>query len=147
LFKETYGRELIGKDLGQFHGDFSAKELNEEKTYARRSIFLGKKSYIDELVDGETKDENGNLKVEYHIRMKGIPSATIIHYCEQNNITPYQLYERLYNGEQIQFDLCATKCRFQKKAFAYQTLNEFNRRVQFPKYFFLSHFFPHFIFA
>ena len=64
-FKEKYGRELIGKKLGQFHTDFDfecsyhivdGKLLrvgnsieSKGEIHACQSIFLGKKSYIDRL--------------------------------------------------------------------------------------------------
>ena len=44
----------------------------------------------------------------YHFpkeRMKGISSKSILYYCKENNLTPYQVYEKLYEGEKITFDL------------------------------------------
>ena len=62
LYHERYERELIGKGMGQFHGDFDSKFLIEKDIYACESIFLGKKCYIDKLTDGKTKDVQGNLR-------------------------------------------------------------------------------------
>jgi hypothetical protein len=65
-FYEKYGRELIGKNMGQFHSDFKSDILQGE-IKASRSIFLGKKCYIDELKgDGDA--------IDYHMRMKGVSS-------------------------------------------------------------------------
>jgi hypothetical protein len=47
LFKSKYNRELIGEEQGMFHSDFSSEK--GEVAFASRSIFLGKKFYIDEL--------------------------------------------------------------------------------------------------
>ena len=98
-YKKINNKELIGKNMGQFHTDFDSDILKGE-ILAKRSIFLGKKCYIDELVGSESGD-----LVDYHIRLKGIPNASILDYCENNNITPYDLYEKLYNKEVITFDL------------------------------------------
>ena len=68
-FKIKYGRELIGTQLGQFHSDFDAIAPNSTNVRARESYFVGKKCYIDELID-----DQGN--VGHHIRMKGIPKAS-----------------------------------------------------------------------
>lgn len=100
LFKETYSRELIGKKLGQFHSDFDLKGCENVK--ANRSIFLGKKCYIDELtgINSEGKEEIG-----YHVRMKGVPLTTIKYTANKLNIGLYELYEKLYQGDKINFDL------------------------------------------
>ena len=100
LFKNKYNRDLIGKDLGQFHSDFDLK--GAKNIIATDSIFLGKKSYIDKLV-GE--DDDGNKVEGYHFRMKGIPSKVIEYYCEKNNIGLFDLYKKLYNKDKIEFDL------------------------------------------
>jgi hypothetical protein len=75
LFEKKYGRELIHKanpddgDLGQFHADF-----DKEGNYAVKSIFLGKKAYIDVL-------DTGNE----HYRLKGIPKESIQAKAEERN--------------------------------------------------------------
>ena len=48
-FKEKYGRELIGKNLGQFHTDFDLDGAETDDIYAVLSVFLGKKCYYDKL--------------------------------------------------------------------------------------------------
>jgi hypothetical protein len=75
-FRVKYGRELIGKNLGQFHCDFVS--LDGSESVAKRSVFCGKKIYLDELVDE-------NEKVTYQSRMKGIKNDDI-------GITANQLY-------------------------------------------------------
>jgi hypothetical protein len=101
-FSAKYGRKLIGKGLGQFHSDFDLKGCKD--VYASKSIFLGKKCYIDELkgIDEKTGEE----KTGFHIRMKGIPNKCIYHTCNKlGYTTPYELYQDLYNGKKITFDL------------------------------------------
>ena len=71
--------------------------------YANRSIFLGKKCYIDELYG--TDEKTGEQKIDYHIRMKGVPNSTIKHTAKNLNINVFQLYEKLYQGDKIMFDL------------------------------------------
>lgn len=130
LFKTKYNKELIGNDLGQFHSDFSLKGATKDIT-ATDSIFLGKKSYIDCL---EGYDDDGNKVNGYHIRMKGISNDSIMHYCKNNEITPFELYKKLYDGEVINFDLTCggTKVNFKfNKDYTIEDLQSFNRSVSF----------------
>ena len=127
-YEKINGNKLIGKSMGQFHSDFDSNILKGEIT-ADRSIFLGKKCYIDELVGSESPDI-----VDYHIRLKGVPNASILDYCYNNKITPYELYEELYDGKEIKFDMT---CGGKKVNFKFHnnltitTLDEFNRKIKF----------------
>ena len=97
-YKKRYGRELIGKNLGQFHNDFD----EVENGYAYKSIFVGKKMYVDMLKN--EKNENG-----IHYRMKGVNLDCVKLYGEENNCEIYDIYNKLYNGEEITFDLLKAK--------------------------------------
>ena len=111
-FKEKYGRELTGKNLGQFHIDFDLDGAGDnEEIKSIKSVFLGKKCYMDLL---QSKDENGNVIYGEHLRMKGIPEASIKYTCEKLNVTPFELYKKLYDGETIDFDLLCggSRCNF-----------------------------------
>ena len=123
-YRERYHRELIGKDLGQFHNDFDSDILDKETTVSQRSYFIGKKIYIDELTD-----KNGNI--DYHIRMKGISNGSIKAAAEKFGGL-MELYKRLYEGEEICFDLLASgKPSFEiGDAFTIQTRREFFRNIQ-----------------
>ena len=77
LFKEKYGQELIGESMTQFHNDFDGFYGSVGKIYSRKLIALGKKSYLDILVD-----EEGNEG--YHIRLKGIPKQVILNHCKKS---------------------------------------------------------------
>lgn len=68
-------KQLIGKELGQFHTDFKLKGAVTE-VYATKTLILGKKSYIDKL---EAKDKNGNTISGYHVRLKGITEEGLKH--------------------------------------------------------------------
>lgn len=137
-FKKLYNRELIGTEMGQFHSDFNDKfNINGEiikvnNVVSKKLIILGKKSYIDEL---EGTDKEGNKHINYHIRMKGIPGEAIEHYKETNNLkSVYELYERLYNGDEITFDITAggKKCCFEfLNNYSIATKEEFKRKVKF----------------
>ena len=70
LFKAEHGRELIGKNLGQFHSDFATIAKGGKMPVAVKSLFCGKKSYIDML-----QDDQGNIG--FHARMKGVPMESI----------------------------------------------------------------------
>lgn len=97
-YKKRYARELIGKNLGQFHNDFD----EVENGYAYKSIFVGKKMYVDML-----KNDKGEYGIHY--RMKGVNLDCVKLYAEENNIEIYDIYNKLYNGEEITFDLLKAK--------------------------------------
>lgn len=102
-FKEKYNRELIGSDMGQFHIDFDLNGAGKgKKIVAKNSIFLGKKCYIDEL---HSEDDNGNKVMDYHIRMKGIPSQAIKYTAQLRNQSILELYDDLFEGDKVGFDL------------------------------------------
>ena len=43
---------------------------------------------------------------DYHIRGKGVSGDAINHKIFEEGGTPIDLYERLFHGEEITFDLC-----------------------------------------
>ena len=110
-YKKRYGRDLIGKNLGQFHNDFD----EVENGYSYKSIFVGKKMYVDML-------KNDKNKYGIHYRMKGVNLDCVKLYAEElsrvkglNNLSDnleeaiYDIYNKLYNGEEITFDLLKAK--------------------------------------
>ena len=128
-YKSLYNRDLIGKNMGQFHTDFSSKILDKETIYAKRSIFLGKKCYIDELTD-----KKGKI-IDYHIRMKGISEDSIKYhaYLDFKN-DPYLLFEYLYEGNEYTFDLTCNnlKCCFESVNMnTIRSREAFNRKIRF----------------
>ena len=129
-FYEKYNKELIGENLGQFHSDFDLDGC--KNIYAKRSIFLGKKCYIDELVG--TK-EDGTEKIDYHIRLKGVPNRVIKYTAKKLDIGVYELYEKLYNGETITFDLTEGGLNLMNlkihKNGQVETLRSFERKISF----------------
>ena len=124
-FKLKYNRELIGKEMGQFHTDFSSNTLKGDLVSVE-SIYLGKKCYIDKLSNGEG--------IDYHIRMKGVPTQSIQYYARENNLTVFQVYEKLYKKEKITFDLACggEKCCFDfRPDMTIKSLKKFERDIQF----------------
>jgi len=121
-FESKYDRKLIGKSLGQFHSDFEIEDC--KNVVATKSIFLGKKCYIDQLL-GDGK------KIDYHIRLKGIPNKVILNYCKKQKITPIKLYEQLYEGIPITFDLTDGSLCFEYKNYNVFTKTLFQREIVF----------------
>jgi hypothetical protein len=125
-FREAYGRELIGDDLGQFHTDFEF-DGSKGEIWAEESLFLGKKCYIDRL-----RDEAGNTA--YHMRMKGIPSKCIgAKVISEYDGDPMRLFGELFAGEKVPFDLTSGgNCAFQtNKNHTISTRAEWTRTVSF----------------
>ena len=166
-FKAEHGRELIGKNLGQFHSDFATIVKGGKMPVAVKSIFCGKKSYIDML-----RDDKGNIG--FHARMKGVPMESIafkanamfpqaipVKYDKNIGLFMPQfpkqeapntiqegvmviddvdkeysimcLYQRLYEGKKVTFDLCAggRPCFDMKDDFSIQTKTKFERTLKF----------------
>ena len=128
LFKVEYGRELIGEDMGQFHTDFEVDDVNRDKSYpitATESLFIAKKTYIDKL---EYKTKSGEIKYQFHIRAKGIPSS-VIRELDDNVMNTYM---RLFDNESIEFDLTkACPLKLGKDYRARNTMN-FKRKMHCP---------------
>ena len=146
-FRKRYGRELIGKQLGQFHPDFVSFGSTDEMPVAIRSMFLMKKTYIDQL-------QNSSGEIAFHIRCKGIIPDVIVKkanelhpediQCEyrdglaypidsvSDNVeySIYHLYKDLYNGQAIEFDLCESdKPCFIFENFKVSSRNSFIRQI------------------
>ena len=149
LYQSKYKRELIGKKLGQFHSDFQCIGDSKEMPIAQNSIFVGKKTYIDQLYD---RKENTKA---FHCRAKGIPTDVLVitankrypklTQCQLKNGLVYpkddksdmcsifQLYMDLYEGKEIEFNLCDgnAPCFDMKSNFSIETKNKFTRKLKF----------------
>lgn len=126
-YESKYGKVLNGKQLGQFHIDFSS-DVCKGELKAVESIFLGKKCYIDKL-EGDKKGV-----YDYHIRMKGVSDASIRHFKEKNNTDYMSIYDDLYKGNSLQFDLACDglKCCFEyNKDFTIESKSSFIRNIKF----------------
>ena len=136
-YKIRYGRSLEGKGLGQFHPDFEIEGC--EDVFARKSIFLGKKSYIDQIQG--TNSKTGEIEFDYHVRLKGVTKAGIKHaVTEGNYIDEFDMFEDMMNGTAIKFVLNpylkdegrqAVKFNFNDEGVF--TSGEFIREVKFTK--------------
>jgi hypothetical protein len=119
-YKEKYDRELIGKQMGQFHTDFDSDKL-QGTIYAKESIFLGKKCYVDVLTD-----ESG--KIDYHIRMKGISSMSVKHHAKKDFDNVLELFKHLHSGKEYSFDLT---CNGSKACFDMVNMNTIKTKTDF----------------
>ncbi|EAX94273.1 hypothetical protein TVAG_498270 [Trichomonas vaginalis G3] len=150
-YEKRYGRVLIGKNLGQFHSDF-AEITKDHQSLAYKSIFCGKKTYVDLLI-------NDIGEVAFHCRCKGVrgdvisitanemfPEAVQCYYDEDKNLhipagtydkdsefSVMKLYEVLHDGQEIAFDLCksSTPSFEEKFNFSIQNKNTFIRKLKF----------------
>lgn len=92
LYKKEYNKELVGNELEQFNEDLEIDDC--KNVYAYKSIFLGKKCYIDMLV-GEDKN-TGEIKHSEVFRMKGITVAGIKDVVKKKfNNDIFELYKYL----------------------------------------------------
>lgn len=148
LFKEKYGRELIGSKLGNFHCDFApqfnSKGEELKPIAAVKTYILGKKSYMDIV---KYKNEKDNTTTEIlHARLKGIPNK-LVNVGDENNIDEYselttgkrysvthgeKIYRDLLNGETIDFNILEAKPVFKMLNGGIESSSEFIRSVSFP---------------
>jgi DNA polymerase elongation subunit (family B) len=123
-YKEKYGTDLIGSNLGQFHCDFDPI-VDGIPVHSVKLIALGKKSYLDVL-----EDKKGNRA--YHIRMKGIPQPVLFRHCHKNEYTMEDLYMELYEGHTIEFNLLeGSNCFRKNKSYEMFTPDVFLRKIHF----------------
>ena len=136
LYYEKYNKVLNGKNLGQFHNDFNLSGAVGD-VYASRSIFLGKKCYIDEM---QGKNDKGEIIKDYHFRLKGITEAGMLYHIKKNyDNDAFKMYEALMSGDKLKVllnpedeELNKKKILFEfKKGFGVSTKNEFYREVSF----------------
>ena len=114
-FKRKYRQEMIGNGVGQFHVDFDFKscfskegdtlvrntKASTGEIVAKKAIFLGKKSYIDHLVDEAGVEA-------YHVRLKGIPIKCIMSKCNRDyDGCPMKLFDDMFAGNPVDFELGA----------------------------------------
>jgi hypothetical protein len=133
-YEKRYNKVLTGKQLEQFHTDFDLDGAVSE-IYATKSIFLGKKSYIDSL---ESTDKDGNTITGHHIRLKGITEEGLEHTAKQYDGGYFELYEDLAKGTEKEIVLNPfnpeknkNKVLFEFKAGKVSTRKEFTRKVKF----------------
>lgn len=127
-YKEQYNKQLIGKQLCQFHIDFDLRGAASE-VYATKSIFLGKKSYIDVL---ESTNSNNEKIQGYHYRLKGITKEGLQHEADKYEDKYLGLFTDLSNGKKIDFVLNPPgKVLFEFNDDSITTKNEFIRSVKF----------------
>lgn len=123
-YKVMFNRELVGNELCQFHSDFPPIDKFSKDVFSERSIFLGKKAYIDCLVD-----QNSNRRDL--VRMKGVPEKNIMG-KSLNFGSCWDMYMKLYEGETLEFDLIEYGVHFKMyKSMQIESLNCFKRRVKF----------------
>ena len=124
LFKEKYGRDLNGKNLGQFHNDFT--KIKGKEAFAIESLIISKKVYLDVLSNGEDDD------IDYHMRCKGIPNDLLTKRANEDydgNVV--NLYQSLYDGEVFKFDLADCHVRYKMGKDTIYRLPTMIRTIQF----------------
>jgi len=131
---ERYQKKLNGSNLEQFHTDFDMKGA-EGEIYATKSIFLGKKSYMDVL---ESTNVHGDIITGFHIRLKGITKEGLEHEAKKYNNSYLGLYEDLSQGNSKNIlmnpfnqDDNKQKVMFDFKQGKVSTRREFYRTVRF----------------
>ena len=118
--------------MGSFHVDFDMDGACGE-IYAKESYFIAKKVYIDIL---ESINKDGETINSDHIRMKSVPTSCIKYTSQEQELQPLDLYQQLYNGTPISFDLtegggnCGFKYEKDLSVRSYEQ-SEFNRRIGF----------------
>ncbi len=122
-FNDKYGRELRGSNLGQFHSDFPTINGSNEIPHSIESYFIAKKIYIDKLQDSTNA-------IDYMIRGKGLTQESIKQAGKQKGGL-MNLYNALYDGEAVKFDLTANQPSFDmRKNFTVATRDSFIRQIK-----------------
>ena len=123
LYKQKYDKELIGKQMGQFHSDFTSMNGRSDVKYAIESYFISKKIYIDKLLM-----EDGTI--DYMFRMKGVTTEAIKAEAEKRGGL-MQLYKDIFEGKEVEFNLCKNKpCFDMRDDFTVVSRKDFNRKIK-----------------
>lgn len=148
LYKEKYGKVLIGENMEQFHSDFKIFDKETGRfvdAYSKELIIIGKKVYMDKLVSSDEKLE------DIHSRMKGVGTKISRKNCIEKKYEKYlelskedrevfvrelqhDMYLGLLNGVEKDFDMCITSkpCFDTKIGRSVHTKEEFIRKLHFP---------------
>ena len=107
LYKDKYNRVLVGDNLGQFNSDFKHENKQAKDIKSIKSIFLGKKAYVDYL-EGTLPD--GTKVYCLHCRLKGINEIALHNKAKEYtnkdmNDNIFNVYEDLANDKDIEFIL------------------------------------------
>ncbi len=137
-FTELYGKELIGKSLGQFHTDFEMKDKYGEDcddVFSTYNITLGPKSYFDIL---QGTDSNGKIQMGTHIRLKGITEAGIkkklSEYGNDSVESAKALFNDLKDGKEVEFILNPSETvsmYYDENQVKTREVNAFKRKLTF----------------
>ena len=115
-YREMYGKEIIGKDLGQFHSDFKSNcNHSEESLIATSTIILAPKAYMDHTKCGKEND---------HVKLKGIPRFCINSKARELNMSYKELYLHMVCNP-VSFVLNPRgHCKFQTRINGAKTIEE-----------------------
>jgi len=135
-YELKYNKKLIGKQLGQFHSDFNHSNKKAQNIVAVKSIFLGKKCYID-YIEGTLPD--GSKEYCVHSRMKGINEIALVNVAKEYegktmNDKIFKVYEDLANNSTIEFILNPEEkpsFKFTSQGVHKVASNTFKRNVSF----------------
>ena len=124
-YKELYGRELRGSNMGQFHPDFESNKIKGDLKSVE-AYFLGKKAYCDKLM-------NDDGEIDYHLRLKGIPNNLLESDGSSGAFKdPMELYKYMYEGGEYKFNLLKLKPSFEMtKDMNIKTRTQFCRKIKF----------------
>ena len=102
-YKNKYKRDLIGKEMGQFHNDYPNSENGLEASGATRFIGCAKKLYYNKVIYIDSK--NNKIDSEDHFCSKGINKKIIPLHAKDNNTTVENTFEKIHKGVEMKFDL------------------------------------------
>ena len=136
LYGAKYNKELVGKNLGQFHSDFKHKNGLAKNVVSVKSIFLGKKAYIDYL-EGTLPD--GTKEHCTHCRLKGVNEIALFNTAQEykhtnNDDKIFNVYEDLAKDITIEFILNPENkpsFKFTSQGVSKIETNKFKRCVNF----------------
>ena len=91
----------------------SPKEKWYKEVYIIESLFLGNKSYVDQLEYVDDNDKEHKIHDDI-ARMTGFPTSCIQQYATRNKISVPDVYKKLYDNKSIKIGLTnqTTKCVF-----------------------------------
>ena len=126
LYREKFGKELVGNDLGQFHGDFKSSKISNDGLHSVKFIGLGKKCYLHVI-------ENTEGQQDYYARFKGANLFNLEAYCNKNNMNLEQLYESFHKGEEHDINIADGKIRFKFDENGVKTIDTMVKHFGFKK--------------
>lgn len=123
-WKELYGYDFQGNDMGQFHSDITAP-AGASDVYISDFTCIGPKMKSSTI----QYDLDGEHKTGINYTCKGITKGCFVQEAKERETDIHAIYDLIYDGNTVTFDLAKVGCSFESTPCGTFSRAVFNRKV------------------